>query len=78
MRSRYRRRRFSTSLQEIWRSGDIHWPINEDALMHHCPYPSIPRNHKARLIVLWLFGASEHRISRYLQCSDKISLPIVV
>ena len=24
IRTRYRRRRFSTSLQEIWRSGDIH------------------------------------------------------
>jgi hypothetical protein len=32
MRTRYRSQRFSTSLQEIWRTVDIHWPINEDAL----------------------------------------------
>jgi hypothetical protein len=37
---RYRRRRFSTSLQEIWRTGDIHWPMNEVAHIHHCPYAS--------------------------------------
>ena len=41
IRTRYRRRRFSTSLQEIWRTGDIHWPMNEAARIHHCPYASI-------------------------------------
>jgi hypothetical protein len=40
IRTRYRRRRFSTSLQEIWRTGDIHRPMNEVALIHHCPYAS--------------------------------------
>jgi len=41
MRIRYRRRRFSSSLQEIWQLGDIHWPMNEVARIHHCLYPSI-------------------------------------
>ena len=63
IRTRYRRRRFSTSWQEIRRTGDIHWPISENARIDHCPYASIPRNHKARLVVLWLLGATEFRVS---------------
>lgn len=65
IRTRYRRRRFSTSIQEIWQTRDIHWPTNENVRIDHCPYASIPRNHKARLIVLWLLSASEFRISWY-------------
>ena len=41
IRTRYRRRRFSTSSQEIWRTGDIHWPMNEVVRTHHCPYARI-------------------------------------
>ena len=40
IRTRYHRRRFSTLLQETWRTGDIHWPMKEVALIHHCPYAS--------------------------------------
>jgi hypothetical protein len=29
------------SLQEIWRTGEIHWPMNEVVRTHHCPYASI-------------------------------------
>jgi hypothetical protein len=52
IRTRYRRRRFLNSLQEIWRTGDIHWPMNEDARIHHCLYANMLRNHKTRLTVL--------------------------
>jgi hypothetical protein len=31
IRTRYRQRRFSISLQEIWRDDAMNWPINEDA-----------------------------------------------
>jgi hypothetical protein len=41
IRTRYRLRRFSTSLQEIRRTGDIHWPMNEVVRTHHCPYARI-------------------------------------
>jgi hypothetical protein len=41
IRTRYRRRCFSTPLQEIWRTGDIHWPMNEVVRTHHCPYARI-------------------------------------
>ena len=41
IRTRYRLRRFLTSLQEIWLSGDIHWRMNVVARIHHCPYASI-------------------------------------
>jgi len=42
----------STSVQEIWRTGDIYLPMNEDARMQYCPYANMLRNHKACLIVL--------------------------
>jgi hypothetical protein len=51
--------------------------MNEDARIDHRPYASMLRNHKARLIVLWLHGASDFQISWPLQGGDKISLPIV-
>ncbi len=51
MRTRYQQRRFSASLQVICRTVVIHWPMNEDARIDHCPYASIFRIHKARLIV---------------------------
>jgi hypothetical protein len=41
IRTRYRRRRFSTPLQEILRTGASIWPMNEVAHIHHCPYASI-------------------------------------
>ncbi len=31
IRTRYRQRRFSISLQQIWRNDAMNWPINEDA-----------------------------------------------
>jgi hypothetical protein len=31
IRTRYRQRRFSIALQEIWRNDDMSWHINEDA-----------------------------------------------
>jgi hypothetical protein len=50
IRTRYRRRLFSTSLQVVLRTGDIHWPINEDARIDHFPYEYMLRNNKARNI----------------------------
>ena len=41
-----------TSLQEIWRTHDIHWPMNEDAHIQYCSNANMLRNHKARLIAL--------------------------
>ena len=58
-RTRYRRRRFSTSVQVIWRTGDIHWSMNEDAHIEHCLYIHIPRTHKIRLLVLLSLYASQ-------------------
>jgi len=52
MRTRYRRRLFSSSLQKIWRTGNIHWPMNESARINHRPHASMLFKHKARLIVL--------------------------
>jgi hypothetical protein len=72
IRTRYRRRRFSTSSQEIRRSDDIHWPINEDTLIDYYPHARMPSNHKAHLSVICLHGASELQISWSLQRSDKI------
>jgi hypothetical protein len=43
---------FLNSLQEIWRTGDIHWPMNEDARIHHFLYANMLRNHKTRQTVL--------------------------
>ena len=74
----YRRRRFSTSAEEIWRTGDIHWPMNEDARIDHCLYTNMLRNHEASLIVPLLLSASEIQISCSLQCSDKIDLSIII
>ena len=77
IRTRYRRRRFSSSLQKIWRNGDIHWPINEDERIHYCPYANMLRNHKAPLIVLWPLSASELLNSWLLRFSVMIVLSIV-
>ena len=43
---------FLTSLQKIWRTGDIHLPMNEDACIHYCPYVNMLRNYKVRIVVL--------------------------
>jgi len=69
IRTRYRRRLFSTSIQEIWRTGGIHWPMNENARINHRPYANMLCNHKVRLTVLWLLSASELQISRPLRSS---------
>ena len=42
----------SISLQETWRTGDLHCPMNKDARIHHWPYATMIRNHKARLTVI--------------------------
>jgi hypothetical protein len=76
IRTRYRQLRFSTSVQEIWRSSDIHWPTNEVARTDHCPYTNILGNHKTCLILLSLLSGSRLKASWPLQCSDKTSLPI--
>jgi len=68
----------STSMHEIWQTGDIHWPMNEDAPIHHCPYANMLGNHKARLIVHLLLSASEILISWHLRCSDMTGLPIII
>ena len=78
IRTRYRLRRFSTSVQEIWRIGDIHWPMDEDARVDHCPFTTMLKNHKEPLTVLFLLSASELQIYWHLQCSDKLGLQIVV
>ncbi len=67
-----------TSVQEIWRTGDIHWPMNEDARIDHCVYINTPRTHKEHLILLLLLCAGELQIPWLLRCSDKISLPMAV
>ena len=36
IRTRYRRKLFSTSLQEICRAGDTHWPAIENMRIDHC------------------------------------------
>jgi hypothetical protein len=41
IRTRYRRRLFSTSLQEIWLTGVIYWPMNENAPINHRPYANL-------------------------------------
>ena len=41
---------------------DIHWRIYEDARVYQYPYANMLGNHKVRLIVLCLLGASELRI----------------
>jgi hypothetical protein len=61
IRSRYRRRRFSTSLQIIWLTRDIHWPMNEAAPIDHFPYASMLRNHKVRLTA-WIDRAQPRSI----------------
>jgi hypothetical protein len=76
--TRYRQRRFSTSLQEIWRNSDMHWAINEDARFDHCPYVNMLRNHKGCLIALWPLSARGLQIAWPLRCNDKIGLPIIV
>ena len=50
--TRYRRKLFSTSLQEIWRTGDIHWPMKEDPRIHHFPHANMLRSDITRLIVI--------------------------
>jgi len=51
IRTRYHSRLLSISLQETWRTGDIHRPMNKDARIQHRPYADMIRNHKARLTV---------------------------
>jgi hypothetical protein len=61
----------------IWRTGDIRWPIKEDAGIHYFPYKNMSRNNKAHPIVLSLISANELQISRPVRRSDIISLPII-
>jgi hypothetical protein len=69
MRTRYRRRLFSTSLQEIWLTGVIYWPMNENAPINHRPYANLLCKHKACLILLCLLSARELQISWPLRSS---------
>ena len=52
VQTRYRRRLISISLQKTWGTGDLHCPMNKDARIHHWPYATMIRNHKARLTVI--------------------------
>ena len=42
----------STSMHEIWQTGNIHWPMNESARVNHRPHANMLRKHIARQIVL--------------------------